>query len=173
MRAAGFEIRVALGDPDPQTTSMLERNLRLTPAERLANAVLATRFVQKARAALQTPAMADAAFNPERIFAALADSEVRFVLIGGMAAILHGDAGVTMDVDIAPAYEHENLDRLATALRGIRARIRAEGARDGLPFDCSAEFLRNLGPDGILNLTPGTATSTWRSHRAAPGASRI
>ena len=54
VRAAGFEIRVALGDPDPQTTSMLERNLRRTPAERLANAVRATRFVQKARAALQT-----------------------------------------------------------------------------------------------------------------------
>ena len=54
VRAAGFEIRIALGDPDPQTTSMLERNLRLTPAERLANAVLATRFVRKARATLQT-----------------------------------------------------------------------------------------------------------------------
>ena len=54
VRAAGFQIRVALGDPDPQTTSMLERNLRLTPAERLANAVLATRFVRKARATLQT-----------------------------------------------------------------------------------------------------------------------
>ena len=52
--AAGFEIRVALGDPDPQTTSMLKRNLRRTPAERLANAVRATRFVQRARATLQT-----------------------------------------------------------------------------------------------------------------------
>ena len=97
--------------------------------------------------------MADADFNPERIFEALADSDVNFVLIGGMAAILHGDAGVTMDIDIAPAYNSENLDRLARALRGLRARIRAEGAPDGLPFDCSAEFLRNLGPDGILNLT--------------------
>ena len=54
VRAAGFEIRVALGDPDPQTTSMLKRNLRRTPAERLANAVRATRFVQWARATLQT-----------------------------------------------------------------------------------------------------------------------
>ena len=52
VRAAGFEIRVALGDADPQTTSMLERNLRLTPAERLANVVRATRFVQRARATL-------------------------------------------------------------------------------------------------------------------------
>ena len=53
VRAAGFEIRVALGEPDPQTTSILERNLQLTPPERLASAVRAARFVQKARAALQ------------------------------------------------------------------------------------------------------------------------
>ena len=97
--------------------------------------------------------MADAGFDPESIFEALADSDVRFVLIGGMAAILHGDVGITMDIDITPAYDTENLDRLATALRGIRARIRAEGEPNGLPFDCSGEFLRNLGPDGMLNLT--------------------
>lgn len=97
--------------------------------------------------------MVDAGFDPERIFEALAGSHVRFVLIGGMAAILHGDAGVTMDIDITPAYDTENLDRLAKALRGIRARIRAEGAPNGLPFDCSGEFLGNLGPDGMLNLT--------------------
>ena len=72
--------------------------------------------------------MADAGFDPERIFEALADSHVRFVLIGGMAAILHGDAGVTMDIDISPANDTENLDRLAEALRGLRARIRAQGA---------------------------------------------
>lgn len=97
--------------------------------------------------------MADVHFDPERIFEALTNSNVRFVLIGGMAAILHGDAGVTMDIDIAPAYDTENLDRLAKVLRGLHARIRAEGAPNGLPFDCSGEFLRNLGPDGILNLT--------------------
>lgn len=97
--------------------------------------------------------MADVRFDPERIFEALTNSNVRFVLIGGMAAILHGDAGVTMDIDIAPAYDAENLDRLAKALRGLDARIRAEGAPNGLPFDCSGEFLRNLGPDGMLNLT--------------------
>ena len=54
VRAAGFEVRVALGEPDPQTTSILERNLRQTPAARLANALRATRFVQKARASLGT-----------------------------------------------------------------------------------------------------------------------
>lgn len=49
--------------------------------------------------------MADGEFDPERIFDALCAADVQFVLIDGMAAILHGDAGVTMDVDIAPAYD--------------------------------------------------------------------
>lgn len=92
-------------------------------------------------------------FDPQRILDALAAERVRFVLVGGMAAVLHGDVGVTLDVDIAPASDGANLDRLARALRGLNARIRAEEAPDGLPFDCSREFLRNLGADAILNLT--------------------
>ena len=56
-----------------------------------------------------------------------------FVLIGGMAAILHGDVGVTIDIDIAPAYDPDNLHRLANALRAIDARIRTDDAPHGLP----------------------------------------
>ncbi|MDE0420633.1 MAG: hypothetical protein OXK76_07070 [Gammaproteobacteria bacterium] len=70
-----------------------------------------------------------------------------------MAAVLHGDVGVTLDVDITPASDEANLDRLARALHSLHARIRAEGVPDGLPFDCSREFLHNLGPDAVLNLT--------------------
>jgi hypothetical protein len=87
------------------------------------------------------------------MLAALTGGGVRFVLIGGMAAILHGDVGVTVDLDIVPERERENFERLAVVLRSLRARIRAEGAPEGLPLDCSGAFLRNLAPDSILNLT--------------------
>lgn len=97
--------------------------------------------------------MAEADFDPERVLGALSEAEVRYVLIGGMAAILHGDAGVTLDLDIAPALDADNLERLAAALRSMGARIRAEGSREGHPFDCSGAFLRNLGQDAVLNLT--------------------
>ena len=97
--------------------------------------------------------MRDGDFDPEGIFAALSDAGVRFILIGGMAAVLHGDTGVTLDIDIVPAVDPANLDRLAKALRSLDARIRAEGVAGGLVFDCSGEFLRNLGPDALLNLT--------------------
>ena len=92
-------------------------------------------------------------FDPQGILDALAAERARFVLIGGMGAVLHGDVGVTLDVDIAPAFDEDNLDRLAKALRQLDARIRVEGTPEGLPFDCSKEFLQNLGPEAVLNLT--------------------
>ena len=83
---------------------------------------------------------------------ALNEAGVRFVLIGGMAAILHGDAGVTVDLDVVPERSEENLGRLAVALRSLDARIRVADAPAGLAFDCSAGFFRNLAEDAILNL---------------------
>ena len=63
--------------------------------------------------------MASADFDPARMLAALADRKVRFVLIGGMAAVLHGDVGVTVDLDVVPERSDENLQRLAQALRDL------------------------------------------------------
>ena len=92
-------------------------------------------------------------FDPERMLSVLTDAGVRFVLIGGMAAILHGDVGVTVDLDVVPDRDAANLERLARALRSLGARIRTEGEPEGLAFDCSAGFFRNLSPDAIVNLT--------------------
>ena len=70
-----------------------------------------------------------------------------------MAAVLHGDVGVTVDLDVVPERSRENLERLARALRDLEARIRTEGEPEGLAFDCSLEFFRNLAPDSIVNMT--------------------
>ncbi len=96
--------------------------------------------------------MTGAEFDPARMLSALRDAGVRFVLVGGMAAILHGDVGVTVDLDVVPDRAAHNLERLAAALRTLGARIRAADAPAGLPFDCSARFFRNLPEDAILNL---------------------
>jgi hypothetical protein len=97
--------------------------------------------------------MASSDFDPEQMLSALAGGEVRFILIGGMAAVLHGDVGVTVDIDVVPERTDANLERLAEALRGLGARIRTEGEPDGLAFDCSREFFRNLPSDAIVNMT--------------------
>ena len=97
--------------------------------------------------------MTDGDLDPVRMLAVLHNAGVEFVLIGGMAAILHGDVGVTFDLDVVPAREADNLDRLALALRTLDARIRAADAPGGLVFDCSGAFFRSLPEDAILNLT--------------------
>ena len=66
------------------------------------------------------------------MLAALHDAGVRFVLIGGMAAVLHGDVGVTVDLDIAPARDPDNLARLARTARPRRAHP-ADEVPAGLP----------------------------------------
>jgi hypothetical protein len=97
--------------------------------------------------------MASGDFDPEGMLSVLAQGGVEFVLIGGMAAILHGDVSVTVDLDVVPARDAANLERLARALRTLRARIRTEGEPEGLAFDCSGQFFANLSPDSIVNMT--------------------
>jgi hypothetical protein len=97
--------------------------------------------------------MASPDFDPERMLSVLVAEGVEFVLIGGMAAILHGDVGVTVDLDVVPDRDAANLERLAQALRALGARIRTDGEPEGLAFDCSAQFFANLSPDSIVNMT--------------------
>lgn len=85
--------------------------------------------------------------------------QVRYVLIGGLAAVLHGSAHVTTDVDIVPEDGRANLARLSEALKDLHARIRVTGEPDGIPFDHGPESLArvriwNLVTDlGDLDLT--------------------
>jgi hypothetical protein len=100
-----------------------------------------------------------AEFDPRAIFDALDRHGVRYVLIGGMAAILHGASHVTTDVDVVPQDARENLDRLGAVLNEIHARIRVAGEPGGVPFDHSGASLArvrvwNLQTDlGDLDIT--------------------
>jgi hypothetical protein len=78
------------------------------------------------------------------IVACLNRQGVEYVLIGGLAAVLHGSPQVTFAADICPARDPENLEHLATALREMRARLRAADAPERLPFPCDAGFLAGV-----------------------------
>ena len=82
-----------------------------------------------------------AEFRPERILAVLAEQRVDYVMIGGLAATIHGSDLVTFDIDITPATDDENLARLSRALDELDARIRTPDAADGLPFAHDAASL--------------------------------
>lgn len=60
VRAAGLEVTVSLSEPDPGTDSMFERTLRRTPAQRLADATRAARFVLHGRREVAAAAAAAA-----------------------------------------------------------------------------------------------------------------
>lgn len=89
-------------------------------------------------------------FAPGEILRTLDRHGVRYVLIGGFAATIHGSPYVTTDIDITPDRAKDNLARLSAALRELNARIRVEGHPDGLPFDHSAGSLARVD---LLNLT--------------------
>jgi hypothetical protein len=87
--------------------------------------------------------------DPEFLFRTLAAHRVAFILIGALGARLYGFPRVTADADITPAPGPENLERLATALRALDARIYTESVPEGLPFDCSPAM---LGRSDLWNL---------------------
>lgn len=78
-------------------------------------------------------------FYPERVLRVLREHEVRFVVIGGLAATALGSPLVTYDTDICYERTPENLERLAAALRTLNARLR--GAPEDVPFFLDAETL--------------------------------
>jgi predicted nucleotidyltransferase len=57
---------------------------------------------------------------------------VDFIVVGGVAAILHGSARFTLDLDIVYGRSRPNLERLVLALAPHRPYLR--GAPPGLPF---------------------------------------
>jgi predicted nucleotidyltransferase len=68
----------------------------------------------------------------EQVARCLNDAGVRYIVIGGWAAIIHGVARSTNDVDVVYARDAENLRQLAQALRDWKPYLR--GAPPGLPF---------------------------------------
>jgi hypothetical protein len=62
------------------------------------------------------------------LIAVLARHDVDYVVIGGVATQVHGHRRTTMDLDLTPAPDLENLRRLGAALAELEARPRNGGA---------------------------------------------
>lgn len=71
----------------------------------------------------------------------LVEHRVEFIVVGGVAATIHGSTRVTQDLDIVYSRSPENLRRMASALEGIHPYPR--GAPPGLPFRWDAPTLRD------------------------------
>lgn len=65
------------------------------------------------------------AFNLREIFKALADAEVDYVVVGGLAVLMHGYLRATADLDLAIGLSPRNAGRgmQALASSGLRPRL--------------------------------------------------
>lgn len=88
-------------------------------------------------------------FDPRRICKALNDADVRYVVIGGFATVIHGSPLPTTDVDVVPLRSEENLTRLSRALSRLGAKLRTADGPVDAPLD--AGFLAAMPL--MLNLT--------------------
>jgi hypothetical protein len=76
----------------------------------------------------------------ERQIKLVSEFQIECVLVGGVAATVHGSAIPTQDLDICYSRDNANLTKVIKALRSVNATLR--GAPKSLPFILDEETLR-------------------------------
>ena len=98
----------------------------------------------------------------ERCLEALRAQHVEFIIVGGIAARVHGSARITQDVDVVYARSDANIGRMVKALAPFNPYLR--GAPPNLPFEWSAKTVKaglnftlttTIGPIDILGEVTG------------------
>lgn len=79
--------------------------------------------------------------NFKKILTTLKNHNVKFILIGGRAAVVYGSSYPTYDVDICYARDKDNLGNIVKALSLFHPTLR--GAPKDLPFIFDAKTLKN------------------------------
>ena len=99
--------------------------------------------------------------DASEIFRTLADHEVDYVLIGGIAVQTHGHVRMTNDADLIPSPEPANLARLADSLNALGARIPNPGHEEDtidaamLRRATTWQFTTRAGGVDVMHEVPG------------------
>jgi predicted nucleotidyltransferase len=109
------------------------------------------------------PAIWPEEFDAAALLRRLSDAGVDFVVIGGIAAVLHGSARLTRDLDILFAPDESNLFALGQVLIELNAKLR--GVDDDVRFVPDDGTLRSVQ---LLTLT--TDVGWLDVHRRPDGA---
>jgi hypothetical protein len=96
--------------------------------------------------------VSERSFSPQEIFAGLDRHGVDYVTIGGVAANAHGSRRLILDVDIVPAPEELNYERLAAALD--EAASVDLNVLNGVPGAPPYEDLRKRAIEVVVRGTP-------------------
>jgi predicted nucleotidyltransferase len=110
-----------------------------------------------------------APFNPAPVIQLLTGRGIDFVVIGGIAAVLHGSPRVTQDLDLCYSTEKANLAALGRALVDMNARL--YGVNEDVPF---VPDERTLAHVELLTLQTDHGKLDLMTHPAgAPSYSRL
>jgi predicted nucleotidyltransferase len=111
-----------------------------------------------------------------QILKRLTDHQVEYVLVGGMAAVVHGSSVVTRDVDVCAPLDLANLERIVRALQGLNPRFRFRP--DKMPlFDEPARLVgfRNINlitEWGVIDIL-GEVSGLGAYHKLVPRSQAI
>jgi hypothetical protein len=116
--------------------------------------------------------MTDQPLDAEQIFAVLDAHQVEYVVIGGIAVQVYGHVRMTNDVDLIPSPTPQNLERLASALGELEARVLNPGnehlAIDAqmLPRATLWQLSTRHGDIDVLHDAPGASSFPQLRERA-------
>jgi hypothetical protein len=88
----------------------------------------------------------------EGLLRRLLEARIEFILVGGLAATVHGSARATFDIDVVYARSRSNIGRLVATLAPLNPYMR--GAPPGLPFRLDARTMER-GLNFTLETTLG------------------
>jgi hypothetical protein len=141
---------------DEHHESLARWFLSLTPQERLA---VLTNYVKTLLRAHALPGLADL----RGLLSELVRGRVQFVVIGGVAAALRGAPVTTLGLEIVPARDSGNAERLRQALAVLHAHYRGhpdvEPKTDDLQRPGHHLLITSAGPLDILGVAIGDRDS--------------
>jgi transcriptional regulator with XRE-family HTH domain len=113
VEACGFELKLEIAESEQDTLldTELDRSLLQAPQQRLQ--ALLDGLVDATTKGTQ--------FDPYALLEALERRRVGYVVIGGLARVIHGSGEVTRGLDIVPSLREDNLRHLAGALEDLSA----------------------------------------------------
>jgi transcriptional regulator with XRE-family HTH domain len=147
----GEELTIGSAQTDSGVDLILnESNLGLSPSDRIAKGAGFSELVRRGRGG-ENPSPGTKRYMEKNdlgeklelhpLLGALVRHHVDFVVVGGVAGWVHGSSYPTYYLDVAYSRHSLNLERLAAALRDLRARWRGRPA--DLPIELDTRMLAN------------------------------
>lgn len=89
-------------------------------------------------------------FDPIQLLHVLNEHHVDFIVIGGVAAQLHGATRGTRDIDVTPSRKQANLERLVEALTVLETKVWDPSVKNFVDFDIRTSTFRSIEAVNLL-----------------------